>query len=280
MNETIVSFLKSLNIDVNKFKALEGATVKRGSDVNPIISRFVMFKPEKEYKIISINDVLGYDYRCMDLGTDLLGNLSWFFDRDGDNYHSRSVSMLDIPQEQVMSKLEPSFTKEPIYVVEVDKEKYNIGNNGMHRFHIMKTHFLDELSKLNKNDKVAIKNLAEKYSFVANVSEIDYVKTYSAFMLKTLDNNLRIENHYDSNYELTDKVNLINYLKPDEEVVLTDEQLVQMVNKKLNKFLETAPRKDRKQFDELVKDACKFESFKNYYNDVLMQNQKGEREWN
>ena len=279
MNKTVESFLESLNIDINKFKALEGATVKRGADVNPILSRFAMFKAEKNYKLISIDDVLGYDYRCMDLGSDMISNLSRFFDGDGDNYHRRSVSMLEIPQSELMDKLYPSFSKEPIYVAEVDKGKYNISNNGMHRFHVLKIHFLDELSKLNPKDKNAIKNLTKKYSFVANVTELDYVKTYSAFLLKTLDKNLSLENHYDSNYGLTDKSRLINYLNDDEKI-LTDDQLIELVNKKLDKFMETAPRKDRKQFKEMINDAFKFESFKNYYNVTLKQNQKEEREWN
>lgn len=280
MNETVVNFLKSLNIDIKKFNFLEGAKVKRNSDVNPILSRYGIFNPSQEDMRVSINDVVGYDYRCMSLDTNLLENLSWFFDRDGDNYHSRSVSMLDIPQSQVMEQLNNSFKREPIYLIEVDKGKYNIGNNGMHRYHILKTHFLDELSKINPKDKEAIKTLQEKYSFDAKISEIDFVKSYSAFLLNLLDKNLALEIYYNDDFELTDKTQLINYSKPEEKKVLTDEQLIEVVNKKINYFLKTANRKEIKEFKEVVKNASQFESFKNYYDVSLKQNQQGEREWN
>ena len=237
MNETIINFLKSLNIDLEKFNSLEGSRVQRDYDVNPILSRFTMYKAKKENKKISIADVAGYDYRYMNLSTNLLNNLSGFFDKDGDGYHRRSVSMLDIPQAQVMSQLDYSFKREPICVVEVDKGVYNIGNNGLHRFHIIKTHFLDELSKVNPKDKSAIKRLEDKYSFVANVSELDFVKSYSAFLLKLLDENIKLENHYNSNFELTDKSCLIDYSKADEKIILTNDQLIEIVNKKINQFL-------------------------------------------
>ena len=279
MNETIINFLKSLNADLKQINSFEDCKIKRDYDVNPIISRNIIFKSKKENKKISIADVVGYDYRCMNLDTNLLNNLSWFFDRDGDSYHSRSVSMLDIPQNEVMEQLDYSFKREPICLTEVDSGKYNIGSNGMHRFHVIKTHFLNELSKINPKDKIAIKRLKEKYSFVANITEIDFVKTYSAYMLKLLDENLSLENHYNADYELTDKSCLINYLNPEEKVVLTDNQLIETVNKKLNKFLRTASRKEVKQFNETIKNSFKFESFKDYYDFTLNQNQKGEREW-
>ena len=48
MNETIVNFLKSLNIDIEKFNSLDGAKIKMDSDINPILSRFVIFNPKTE----------------------------------------------------------------------------------------------------------------------------------------------------------------------------------------------------------------------------------------
>ena len=150
----------------------------------------------------------------------------------------------------------------------------------MHRFHVMKTHFLNELSKLNPNDKNSIKKLKEKYSFVANVSELDFVKTYSNFLLNLLDNNLKLETHFNSSFEITDKSCLINYLNSEEKTILNDNQLIELVNKKMNNFLKTASRKEIKEFNEKVNNAFKFESFKEYYNFSLKQNEQGEREWN
>lgn len=280
MNETIKNFLKLLNIDEEKFNSLEGSRIKKDVDVNPILSRFALYKNQEDNKRVSIADVVGYNYGSQGLSRGLISNLSEFFDKDGDNYHSRSVSMLDIPQSKIMNELDYSFKREPICLLEVDKGVYNIGNNGLHRFHILKTHYLDELSKLGTSDKNAVKKLKEKYSFNANVSEIDYIKSYSAFMLKLLDKNLNLESHYDSNYELTGKSRLINYENPEDEIILTDDQLVEMVNKKYNQFLKETSKKEAKQIKEIMKESSKFESFIEFYDLALNQNQKGEREWN
>ena len=280
MNETIREFLKSLDINYNKFNALEGSQIKRSSDINPILSRFIISKIKTETRKVSIADVVGYDYQCINLDRNLLNNLSRFFDRDGDGYHRRSLSMLDIPQEEIISQLESSFKKEPICLQEIEKGIYNVGNNGLHRFHVIKTHYLNELSKLkNKNDA---KKLRDKYSFDAEITEVDYVKSYSNFLLRMLDKNLALELHYDSNYEFTGKSCLVDYSNPDldEKVVLTDDQLQNLVNKKINKFLRNASPIEKKEFDELLKRAFKYESFKNYYNDILKQNQNGGFEWN
>ena len=279
MNETIVDFLKSLNINLSRFNSLDGSSVKRGYDINPILSRFAIWKIKQEDKVISINDVVGYDYACMNLDNNLLENLSRFFDRDGDNYYRRSVSMLEIPQNQLMEQLAYSFKREPICLQEVDKGVYNIGSNGMHRFHVIKTHFLDELSKLNPSDKSAIKKLEEKYSFSARVFEIDYVKSYSSFMLHFLDDNLKLEIHFNENYELTDKSCLIDFSKSDKKTILTNDELITMVNKKYNHFLKTANKREINQLKEVLKNALKFDSFKNYYESILKQNEQGEREW-
>ena len=280
MNETIRNFLNLLNIDEEKFNSLEGSKIKKDADVNPILSRFVLYKNREDNKKVSVADIVGYNYQSLGLNNELVSNLSNFFDKDGDNYHRRSVSMLDIPQSEIMNELDYSFKREPMCLLEVDKGVYNIGDNGLHRFHILKTHYLDELSKLDASDKNAVKKLKEKYSFNANVSEIDYVKSYSAFMLRLLDKNLNLESHYDSNYELTGKSRLINYEKPEEEIILTDEQLVEMVNKKYNQFLKESSRKEAKRIKEIIKESSKFESFTEFYDLALNQNQKGEREWN
>ena len=279
MNKTIIDFLNSLDVDIEKVNSFDGAKIKRDFDINPILSRFVMYKKNKEEKKVSINDVVGYDYRFSNHDAIILNNLSDYFDRDGDGYHNRSVSMLDIPQGQIMSELSKSFKIEPICLVEVDKAVYNIGSNGLHRYHVIKTHFLNELSKINPEDKVAIKRLKEKYSFEARISEIDYVKSYSAYLLNLLDDNLKLEHHYNSDYEMTEKSRLTSYLNPELEMVLTDEQLIEIVNKQMNRFLNNASRKERKEFTEKLKNTLKFESFKDYYENSLNQNQKGEPEW-
>lgn len=280
MNETIINFLKSLNINEEKVNSLDESRIKNNFDVNSILANFVIYKSQRKIANVSIANIVGYDYNCMDLGTNFFNNMSNFFDKDGDNYHRRSVSMLEIPQNQIMNQLKPSFEREPICLLEVDKGVFNIGSNGLHRFQVIKSHYLDELSKINSKDINSLKNLREKYSFPANISEIDYIKSYSSFILNLVNKNLRLENHLNSNYERTGKSCLINILNPNEKNILSNDQLLEVVQKNINKFLKTASKKEVKNFNETIKNASKFESFKNFYDFDLQKIQEGELEWN
>lgn len=281
MNNTILNFLKSLNINYDKIDSLEASQVKNVADVNWVISRYSFFKPKSETKLISIEDVVGYDYSWRGLSKgNLINNMSDFFDKDGDSYHSRSVSMLEIPSSQVMQQLDYSFMREPIHLSEVDSGVYNIGNNGLHRFHVIKVHYLNELLKLNPQDKIAKKHLREKYSFMANVSEIDFIKTYSAFLLKSLNNNIQVETYYNEKYELTDNVCLTLNDNYDEKIILSNEQLIDFVNKQMKTFLKTAHKKEKNLFMDKVKLAYdNFDSFKNYYDNILKQKSQEEIAW-
>lgn len=73
-----------------------------------------------------------------------------FFGDKNDGYHTRSLGMLDYTSEEIVPKLQNSFEVEPMILDEVDDGKYCISTNGMHRYTILRIHYLlDKLKKQN-----------------------------------------------------------------------------------------------------------------------------------
>lgn len=280
MNKTIQEFLKRLGLDALKAKELEECKTKKGFDVNSVVCCYGLFKPEKRAKRVSIADIVGCDYNYGS-PDNIIDNLSSFFDEQGDNYHTRSLSMLNIPLGEAMSAFEESNKKEPICLNEVDSGKYIVAQNGMHRFHVMKMHYLSELSKINPQDKVVIKRLREKYSFNAEVNEIDFVKTYSAYMISLLDDDLKLENDYDADWGLTGKSCLKSYSDSEKKVVLNEEQLTDFVIKKYKEFLQTKSKDEKDRLlEELEKTYSSHDSFKDFYDYKIRKVERGEMgEW-
>lgn len=276
MNETIQAFFKRIGIDVQKVKELEECKAKRGFDVNKVVCCYGLFKPKKRVKKVSIVDVIGCDYNYGS-SDNIIDNLASFFDEKGETYHTRSLSMLNIPLGEAMSAFEESNKKEPICLNEVDSEKYIVSQNGMHRFHVMKMHYLSELSKLNPQDKMAIRRLREKYSFDSKVNEIDFVKTYSAYMISLLDDDLKLENDYDADWQLTGKSCLKSYSDSERNLVLNDEQLADFVIKKYKEFLQTKSKEKKDRLLEELKVTYKnYDSFKDFYDYKIRKVERGE----
>lgn len=280
MNKTIQEFLKRLGLDALKAKELEECKAKRGFDVNKVVCCYGFFKPKKRVKKVSIADVIGCDYNYGS-SDNIIDNLASFFDEKGETYHTRSLSMLNIPLGEAMSAFEESNKKEPICLNEVDSGKYIVSQNGMHRFHVMKMHYLSELSKLNPQDKMAIRRLREKYSFDSKVNEIDFVKTYSAYMISLLDDDLKLENDYDADWQLTGKSCLKSYSDSERNLVLNDEQLADFVIKKYKEFLQTKSKDEKDRLlEELEKTYSSHDSFKDFYDYKIRKVERGEMgEW-
>lgn len=265
MNETIKKFLNRLDIDVEKFDSMQAARIKSGADINSVISKFQLYQCG-DTMMVSIGNIVGYD--CGNWGLDnsnIINNLSNFFDENGESYHKRSVSMLEIPEGELLNKLNASFISEPICLKEVEKDVYNISQNGMHRYHVLRMHYLNELSKLDPQDENAKKNLDEKYSLQAYVTQLDFVKTYSAFLLNLMDDDIVARNHYDEDWNLTEKVCLSSYSAPERKLILSNTELVEYVNIQMNNFLKNASQEEIDRFDKQACEAYdKFESFRQY----------------
>ena len=261
MNKTILKFIANQDINMGKIEKLNEKRVNSLNDINWIVESYNLLKNKKKKKKVCIADIEGYNYAFMNLDNkNIINNMPFFYDEEKDGYATRSLSLLDITSQDIIDKLEYSFKRDPICLNEADEGKYVIGTNGLHRYHVIKAHYLKELSILNKNDTKSIEKLKEKYTFETLVSEVDFYKTYSSFLLQTIarfqDRNIDVSSDYDMYTGLTGNVVFKNY---DEgiQTVLDDEKLGLALKDSLENFLtdKSIPKKKFKEFFEIIKDA-------------------------
>ena len=221
MNDTVKQFLQN-NVSSMEYIESDFFKVKSDADINPILNRYYI--PSKRIKkYVSIADILGYDYECIGLSRNLVSNLSNFFDENGTTYKTRSVGMLKMDREKCVKTLKAVSENDTIYVRECEDNKYVITDNGMHRYHVLRFHYLNELSQIDQTNSEQVKNLKLKYTIPVEVQQTDYVKTYSYFILKKLIPNISLSADYDSNYNLTGNV-VIKI--GDKQKVFSDEELI------------------------------------------------------
>ena len=115
MNNTILKFLMSHNIDLKTIEKFDDIKVDNKEDINNIIDENKFYSKFNVLKNICIADIKGYDYKYVSLNNDnFLENMSRFFDENGFSYEKRSISMLDYSTSEIIDKLSNSFRKEPI----------------------------------------------------------------------------------------------------------------------------------------------------------------------
>ena len=231
MNNTIENFLRNNDVYLDILDS-DIFTIKSDSEINPILGRYYI--PGKHFKkYISIANILGFSYDIHDLSQSLIENLSYFFDSEGTTYQKRSVGMTTMDREKCLETLKRVSSQDTVYVRECENNKYTITDNGLHRFHILRFHYINELSKIDENNTEQIKHLESKYTIPVEVQQTDYVKTYCYFILKKLIPEIRISADYNDNYELTgNSVVKIG----DKQKVLSDEELINFLKRAIEKY--------------------------------------------
>lgn len=270
MNKTIQEFLEKNNIDYPALQQEGLLKVKSASDVNYIIARNRIFKNSYKKTRISIADILGYEYKSQGLtGQDFIYNMSNFFDIEGSGYQARSISMLEYSTDEIVDKLKPSFSREPMKIIEADKGgKYVIGDNGLHRYHVLKAHFLKEMFALSLDDKEGYNALKEKYTFDVSLSELDFIKTYSSYILKKIANFKGESIPYfsaelDQDYNYTGNLK-ITTSEPENELVLNDEQLIKFVQDRFNEYINDKSISSHEKQDDLSLIMTNYEMFDSF----------------
>jgi hypothetical protein len=157
-----------------------------------------------------------------------------FFGDIDDRYHTRSLGMLNYTSEEIVPKLQGSFFNEPMVLGEFDKDKYCIMYNGLHRYTILRIHYL--LEKMN--NQISEEELNEKYTIPVNLEKIDYFKTYCNYLLRMLDNNISCVVASLENYNYTGFVE-IRYNDRQTKVV-DDFELKKIVLQSLQNLNETS----------------------------------------
>lgn len=225
-NQSLTLFIKKNNININDFINYFVSSLK---DINKIVYNYGMFC-NSEIRMVSIANVVG---KSRGETKNILSELDFLFDENGNNYQKRSVSMLEYGFDNIIKGLENSFINEPIELKEISKEKYVIGNNGMHRTNLLKLHYLNQLSKCKTNEM--INDLKDKFQIKANVERLDIEKTYSKFLINMFNKDIYIEDEINQNGRKTGRV--VVYKENNQSMIWTNEQLIKYLKDNCASYL-------------------------------------------
>ncbi len=226
MNETIEKFLKQNNFDIDAIN-MNMFRIRSDSEVNPILNRY--FIPgKKEQKEVSIAEICGYSYEYYELSNNVLDNLSYFYNENGSGYQTRSIGFLKYDADQLLELLKEVCKKDTMCLRECERNKYVITDNGLHRYNILRFHFLNELSKVGQ-DIQAYKALKKKYTVQVSVQKTDYIKTYSYCILRKIFPTIQIQAEYDKDYNITG--NSVVTINGDKTKVFNDAELIDLLKR-------------------------------------------------
>ncbi len=201
-NATICDFLKKNGIDKNHIPKELKRTLN--SPVNEtILSSFLysMYSPIEKRKI-AIASIYGsstlesfYSKNYKATLTDILSN---YFDKDGDEYQNRSVSLLEYNNTEIIEQLQNSFERDPIYIVAIEEKLY-ISINGNHRTLLLLFHYLNTLSKYPEKEEqlkqifqipVRIEHLNLEFSGIQYLLKMKYGKEYQKDSITLKDDSI------------------------------------------------------------------------------------------
>lgn len=224
MNEEFIKFIQLHNIDIDTI--YEDLQIYNEREINSIIADYKL-DGQTSTEIVCIADILGYDYSWKGLSNNLAKNFHGFFGNQ-DSYHSRSLGMLKYGSNDIIEKLSRSFTSEPIKTLELEDGKKVISVNGLHRYTLLRIHYINELNKVKGNEDKE-EELKQKYSIPIEVTKVDLLKTYCNYIISFVTHDsVYISNEYDDNYKRTGKVKLSS---KNETITLDDAQLIEYTKK-------------------------------------------------
>ena len=180
----------------------------------------------------SIADIVGIASEPSNYDKDnVVNNLNLYFSKQTDkitNYNNRADNMLDYSSDNVMSGLYSSFNKESMVVVDMGNGDTLISENGMHRYHVLRIHYLNELSKAKTEEDR--ERLREKYTVPVKMETIDLIKTYSNFLLGLSGLDIYLSKERDEELKQTGN-SILTY--KNKRYAITDNQLLDFLRKNL-----------------------------------------------
>lgn len=235
VNDNVNKFFYNNNMSIDELSKMAEARVYDMNDINPIVSRYGIYK-DPVYSEISISDIIGFVSGPDDYDKNsIANNLDLYFSRFDSkimSYSNRANGMLNYSKNNIISELYDSFRVEPIVVVKLENGKALVSENGMHRYHVLKLFYLDELSKINSDSDM--KSLVEKYTIPVKEEKIDILKTYCNYLLKLTGANFDLSIERNDNLEQTG--NSVLTMNNNKKFLLTDGQLLQVVKANLEKI--------------------------------------------
>lgn len=257
MNQTIIDFLEKNNVNVDDLVNDDRFTVLSCKEINPILDNyFIMGNSVKAQ--VSIADILGYQRDFIQFDTNLIMNLPKLFNREESGYLSRSVGMLEMDRETCIKVMKEICKIDTFYLRKCEENKYIVVTNGMHRYHALRFHYLNELSQIDQSDPEQLKALHEKYKVDVKIEIPDFNKTYAYYILKKLIPNIEVHAEYDRNRINTTGNAIVRLF--GKETILTDEQLISL----LKQEIERNPELFRRHFSILENRAEIIPSFEKF----------------
>lgn len=262
MNCLIEDYLKRNNITDETFGRLGNlGYILNREEINTLIAKYGVDKDTVD-AFVSIADILGYDREFRDVPSNIFQSLSYYFDNNGSTYQTRSIGLLEYDSDEILEKLQNSFYSEPIFVEELEYNKFAISVNGLHRYSVLRTLYLMEYSKIS-DDVEAVQKLNEKYTIPVKLSKKDYLKTYSKFFLQEDPSIDRIRDEFAPvTLRRTDKMEIL-YLDGSREC-LNDTELLSKARKVALQSLQ-----DPLYYEGIVHYASKYPSFYQFVNNNI-----------
>lgn len=109
----------------------------------------------------------------------LIELFEFYFDRDGDGYHNRSVGILEYSGEEIIEQLKNSFLRDPIYFSAIEDQLY-VSVNGNHRALVLLFHYLNCIRKEPEKEK----EFSLKFQIPAKVMHLDLELSGIVYLLK------------------------------------------------------------------------------------------------
>lgn len=254
LSPTTMKFVRSLGFDVKEFMSNANNDYKNSFDINPIVSKYGVYDSFYEEVTISVADLVGHDAAPKvnsDNGMNILRTFENFFEEGEDCYRSRSLELLEYESgEQLLKGLERR-NRDTIdmCVREIEDGKYIISSNGLHRFTVLRFHYLLDCMKKEKSDE----ELREMYKIpVTLTSKTNFKKTYCNYLIQKANPDISFISFDRDNDTAT-----IHYDSRNERNTIDEEELLDLTK-------QSVAALDSDSLSEVQHFYDKFESFHNF----------------
>lgn len=258
LSSTTIDFVKSFDFDVEKFMYNPNNDYLTSFDINYIIDKYGVFDGVNETKNISIADIVGYnsfDSNNEYSRKNILHTFENFFKKGGDGYHTRSLSLLEYKSgEQLLSELEKrnDDTKD-MKIRYIDDGKYIVSGNGLHRFTVLRFHYLLDCMKQEKSAE----ELRELYKIpVQFVSKTNYKHTYCNYIIQKANSDISYISFYNP-----EKIT-IEYKSTEQKLIVDENGLIELMRQSvclLNSY----------DFSKILQCYNKYNSFREFVDQYI-----------
>ena len=265
--DNINDFFRNNRVNFQRISKMPEARVYNIYNYYSVISKYIIYNDPVLTKK-SVADIVGIVSEPVDYdASNIANNLGLYFSKSPNkvvNYNNRADTMLDYSSDNIISGLSSSFNKEPMVVTELENGGALISENGLHRYHLLRIHYLNELMRASsQSEKDMLRN---KYMIPVKMETIDLFKTYSNFLLGLSDLPMHLTKRRNDRLQQTND-SIIHY--NHKQYLFNDRQLVEFLRENLNRM------EDRKStINKLCECIPSFNKYINlYFPELVMANE-------